>query len=373
MKRTGHPKREDGYTMIFNELLEALMCADIPKRARRLIDVQMRFSFGCGPKSFTSLTKGEFASLADLDWSDTHRALGWLLEKRIFERDETEIKRYRLNKYYSEWLVRVGLRDRPEYGDRLARMVKSHLSPSCEAPDQSGETPDKPSGKAVEPSGESPDQPGKTPDSPSGETPDQEVDAALASGKTPDELPGESPDRSGKTPYRKVETPEASGETPDPPSGESPDSHLAKRQIGCADSPLETDGYAPVKKRLKKRLERKEDISNSYANQGPDDPVADPAMCPIPDGHPFFAPLIDDHAFWRTLASAYPEQVIPAQIRKMTAWLMANPKRKHKDYKRFIQAWLAREERKENAHGKHRTDSEESPAPFSDIPPELIA
>jgi len=58
MKRTGHPKREDGYTMIFNELLEALMCADIPKRARRLIDVQMRFSFGCGPKSFTSLTKG---------------------------------------------------------------------------------------------------------------------------------------------------------------------------------------------------------------------------------------------------------------------------------------------------------------------------
>ncbi len=361
MKRSGHPKREDGYTMIFNELLEALMCADIPKRARRLIDVQMRFSFGCGPKSFTSLTKGEFASMADLDWSDTHRALGGLLEKRIFERDKTNMKRYRLNKYYSEWLVRVGLRDRPGYSDRLARMVKSHLAPSCEAPDAPGETPDEPSGKSAEPSGESPDR---------------EVDAMPASGKTPDELPGESPDRSGDSPDPEVKTPDASGETPDPPSGESPDGHLAKRQIGCADSPLETNGYDPVKKRLKKRLERKEDISSSYANQDP----ADPAPSPVPDDNPFFAPLADDDAFWRALASAYPDQDIPAQIRRMTAWLMANPKRKHKDYKRFIQGWLAREERKENTHGseypdtrrRDRDDPEEEPPPFSDFPPELV-
>ena len=365
MKRTGHPKREDGYTMIFNELLEALMCADIPKRARRLIDVQMRFSFGCGPKSFTSLTKSEFASLADLDWSDTHRALGWLLEKRIFERDETDMKRYRLNKYYSDWLVRVGLRDRPGYGDRLARMVKSHLAPFCEAPDAPGETPDEPSGKPAEPSGE---------------TPDPEVDAMLASGKTPDELPGESPDRSGESPDPEVKTPDASGETPDPPSGETPDGHLAKRQTCCGDSSLETEGYNLVKKRLKKRLERKEDISSSYANQGSDDPVADPAPSPVPDGHPFFAPLADDHVFWKTLSSAYPDQDIPAQIRKMTAWLMANPKRRHKDYKRFIQAWLAREERKESTHGREypdprrrdRLDPEEEPPPFSDFPPELV-
>ena len=170
--------------------------------------------------------------------------------------------------------------------------------------------------------------------------------------------------------------PDESGETPDPPSGESPDGHLAKRQIGCADSPLETNGYDPVKKRLKKRLERKEDISSSYANQDP----ADPAPSPVPDDNPFFAPLADDDAFWRALASAYPDQDIPAQIRRMTAWLMANPKRKHKDYKRFIQGWLAREERKENTHGseypdtrrRDRDDPEEEPPPFSDFPPELV-
>jgi phage replication O-like protein O len=97
------------------------------------------------------------------------------------------------------------------------------------------------------------------------------------------------------------------------------------------------------------------------------------APSPVPDDHPFFAPLIDDHVFWNTLSSAYPDQDISAQVRKMTAWLMANPHRKHKDYKRFIQGWLAREERKENDHGKSRTDPKEIPAPFSDIPPELIA
>lgn len=94
---------------------------------------------------------------------------------------------------------------------------------------------------------------------------------------------------------------------------------------------------------------------------------------PVPDGHPFFAPLVGDQAFWNALAVAYPTQDIPAQVRKMTAWLMANPKRRHRDYKRFIQAWLAREEREEKNHGKSRTDARENPAPFSDIPPELIA
>ena len=97
------------------------------------------------------------------------------------------------------------------------------------------------------------------------------------------------------------------------------------------------------------------------------------APSPVPDNHPFFASLTEDHAFWGALAAAYPHQDIPAQVRKMTAWLMANPKRRPRDYKRFIQGWLAREERKENAHGKSRANPEEIPAPFSDIPPELIA
>ena len=101
---------------------------------------------------------------------------------------------------------------------------------------------------------------------------------------------------------------------------------------------------------------------------------------PVPVDHPFFGPLSADDAFWNALAAAYPGQDIAAQIRRMTAWLMANPKRRPKDYKRFIQGWLAREEREETVHGREypkksrsdREDPEEEPPPFSDFPPELV-
>ena len=97
--------------------------------------------------------------------------------------------------------------------------------------------------------------------------------------------------------------------------------------------------------------------------------------------HLFFAGLIHEETFWNTLLAAYPDQDIIVQLRKMTAWLIANPEKKRPNRKRFIQAWLAKEERKEKEHGKtspeqrrrDRDDSEEKPAPFSDIPPEPIA
>jgi len=317
MKRTGHPKREDGYTTIFNELLEALMCADIPKRARRLIDVQMRFSFGCGPKSFTALTTKDFAMLSSLDLSNARKAISWLVKNDIFEPDAWNHGRYRLNKFYHLWKVKVPLRDDPVYKEVLRKTVGRQVNLTYP---EKVKTTHKSSGALTD----------------IGQNDlNQEVETTYI-------------DRS-------------------------------KRPKICADSPSESDTCDLRKKVLKKNKESK-DIS-SYANQGFADPDTDPAPSPVPDGHPFFAHLADDHAFWRTLSSAYPDQDIAAQIRKMTAWLMANPKRKHKDYKRFIQGWLAREERKENAHGsgeypdtyrRDRNDPEEEPAPFSDFPPELV-
>ena len=305
MKRTGHPKREDGYTMIFNELLEALMCADIPKRARRLIDVQMRFSFGCGPKTFTSLTKSEYAALANLDWSDTHRALQWLLEKKIFEQDEKDMKRYRLNKYYRDWLVQVGLRDLPDFKNHLSRMVKKHLG---------------------------------------------------LSGKTPDPQPGKTPEAAASPIWRNTRR----------PSGETPDNDLAKRQTERDDSSLQSNGCGLLKKKKRKGKENKvyEEVYSYFFCRD---------LAGLLEGHPFFAGLKTDADFWNALAAAYPDQDIPMQINRMTAWLIANPNKRYKNYRRFIQGWLSRAERKENDYGKTRDDSAERPAPFSDIPPELIA
>jgi len=304
--------------MIFNELLEALMCADIPKRARRLIDVQMRFSFGCGPKSFTALTTKDFAMLSSLDLSNARKAISWLVKKDIFEPDAGNHGRYRLNKFYHLWKVKVPLRDDPFYKEILRKTVGRQVNLTY-----------------------------------------------------PEKV---------KTTYKSSGDLTTIGQIDLKKEVETAYIDRSKQPKTCADSLSESDTCVLLKKVLKKDKKRKEDISSSYANQDSADPVADPAIHPVPDDHPFFAPLAGDHAFWKTLSSAYPDQEIPAQIRKMTAWLMANPKRRHKDYKRFIQAWLAREERKENAHGreypdtrrKDRDDPGEEPAPFSDFPPELV-
>jgi hypothetical protein len=298
--------------MIFNELLEALMCADIPKRARRLVDVQMRFSFGCGPSTFTSLTKSEYAALANLDWSDAHRALQWLLEKRIFEQDERDMKRYRLNKYYRNWLVRVGLRDIPAFKDHLSKMVKKHLILSGVSPDQSGETPDP--------------------------------------------QPGKSPDEAGSPIWRNTRR----------PSGETPDDDLAKRQTERVSSSLQSNGCDLLKKKKRKGKENKdhEEVFTYFFCRD---------LADLLDGHPFFSALKTDADFWNALATAFPDQDISMQINRMTAWLIANPNKRYKNYKRFIQGWLSRAARKENEHGKNRDNSAERPVPFSDIPPELIA
>jgi len=297
------------------------MCADIPKRARRLIDVQMRFSFGCGPRSFTFLTTKDFAGLADLDWSNAHRAIIWLVEKGIFERNSDSPGRYRLNKLYHQWEVKVPLRDDPAYIEMVRKTVRRSV--------------------------DSTDEPVKTTDA------SVEMTDGVSAGST------------------------ASCQNDRGPSVETTGGDLSKRQMTCDDSPSDSKRCGLRKKRLKKGKEKRE-FDSRYADQDPAIPLAGPS--PVPDDHPFFAPLSGDDAFWNALSAAYPDQDIPAQIRRMTAWLMANPKRRPKDYKRFIQGWLAREERKETAHGKpyadtprrDRNDPEEEPAPFSDFPPELV-
>ena len=311
MKRTGHPKREDGYTMIFNELLEALMCADIPKRARRLIDVQMRFSFGCGPKTFTSLTTKDFAGLSDLDWSNAYRAITWLVEKNIFEKDPEKSGRYRLNKLYHQWEVKVPLRDNPAYNEMLKKTVRRSVYLT-----------------------------------------DEPV-------KTTDDLPADLTNICRNDRCLSVKT---------------TDGHLSKRQTKCGDSSLQSDGWGLLKKKKRKGKENKdyEEVSSYFFCHD---------LTTLLEGHPFFAGLKMDADFWNALAAAYPDQDLPMQINRMIAWLIANPNKRYRNYKRFIQGWLSRAERKENDHGKavpeqrrgDRDDSQERPAPFSDIPPELIA
>lgn len=312
MRRTGHPKREDGYTMIFNELLEALMCADIPKRARRLIDVQMRFSFGCGPQTFTSLTTKDFAMLSSLDLSNTRKAISWLVKNDIFETDARIRGRYRLNKFYHLWKVRVPLRDNPAYKDLLWKAVARQVN-------------------------------------------------FIHS----DEV---------KTTYKSSGNLTVIGQNDLKKEVETTQINRSKQPKILADSPSESSTYGPLKKIERKYKENNEEVYSYFFITSRD-------LATQLASHPFFSGLKNEADFWKALAAAYPDQDIPLQLNRMTAWLVANPGRRYKNYKRFIQGWLARAERKENGYGKtapgqrrgDQDDPQERPAPFSDIPPELIA
>jgi hypothetical protein len=152
------------------------------------------------------------------------------------------------------------------------------------------------------------------------------------------------------------------------------DGDLSKRQAKRGDSSLQSGGCDLLKKKKRKGKENKdhEEVSSYFFCRD---------LADLLESHPFFSGLKMDADFWNALATAYPDQDIPMQINRMTAWLIANPNKRYKNYKRFIQGWLSRAERKENNHGKtapeqrrgDRDDSQERPAPFSDIPPELIA
>ena len=56
---------------------------------------------------------------------------------------------------------------------------------------------------------------------------------------------------------------------------------------------------------------------------------------------------------------AYPGVNVPAEYRKMSAWLSANPQKRPRNYPRFINNWLAREQDRVAIHGSKR-----APEPF---------
>ena len=53
-----------------------------------------------------------------------------------------------------------------------------------------------------------------------------------------------------------------------------------------------------------------------------------------------FEILLKDNLFMKKLPKLYPNVPIEKEIRKMKAWIMANPNRLKKNWKRFMVNWL---------------------------------
>jgi len=68
-----------------------------------------------------------------------------------------------------------------------------------------------------------------------------------------------------------------------------------------------------------------------------------------------------DKAIWK---KAYPACDIELELNKMAAWLIANPKNKKSNYKRFISNWLSRTQDRGGTNAKAGKEKEETPEEY---------
>jgi len=320
-KREGNPQTEDGFIRVSNELWDAWMCSRFNAREERMIKVIIRFSYGMN-RTFAYLSKSDLACFMNDHLPNVDKVMKSLQARGVVKVDATaprEPLRLSLNKRYREWRVDQTLKKDRDFFNKVVKRMFGDVN----IPGRKGYQFDNSTYQS---------------------------------------------DHSG---YQ-VDNQEIINSITNKLSDQSQTGYQNNNLMPDQASDIVDEKPAGIhKKTIKKTLA---DINSSTLSLGTTSPS------PVPDDHPFFSPLAEDHVFWSALAAAYPGQDIAAEIRKMTAWLVANPQRKHKDYKRFIQAWLAREERKEHPHGKesterHRSDRvnpEEEPPPFSDFPPERV-
>jgi len=99
------PQLENGYTMIANEILDALCKFRIPGEQRQCLDFVLRKTYGF-KKSEDQISNGQFCVATGLTKGNVSRAIKWLSEKQlVIKNDNTKIPTYRFNKNYSEWLL----------------------------------------------------------------------------------------------------------------------------------------------------------------------------------------------------------------------------------------------------------------------------
>ena len=104
------PQRENGYTAIANEIMEALIKYPIPGTQMQCLLLILRKTYGYNKKT-DAISLSQFEDFTKLDRRHIHRAIGELQKKNIIKvqkrsaKDGTKItSTYRLNKIYTSWV-----------------------------------------------------------------------------------------------------------------------------------------------------------------------------------------------------------------------------------------------------------------------------
>jgi phage replication O-like protein O len=98
------PQKENGYTAIANEIIEALARTRIPGEARQVLDVILRRTYGWQKKEAV-ITRKHFITATGLKGPNVTRGVRKLLEMNLIciKSDTQKAVSYRLNKDYESW------------------------------------------------------------------------------------------------------------------------------------------------------------------------------------------------------------------------------------------------------------------------------
>lgn len=110
----------DKFTRISNELYEAIMQTDFSKRQRKILDLVIRMSYGCG-KKWALLRPSDF-QVVGVYKGDVRTELTYLATAKVLVVDGERIA---LNKDYDQWRVSLVKTGTP---DRFQEILKRNLS-----------------------------------------------------------------------------------------------------------------------------------------------------------------------------------------------------------------------------------------------------
>ena len=94
-----NPQKENGYTAIANEIMEALAHYRIPGEQRQVLDVIIRKTYGFNKKA-DMISNSQFVRATGLKKQTVHRAIKGLILKNVIKKDDRYIPTYQFNKNY---------------------------------------------------------------------------------------------------------------------------------------------------------------------------------------------------------------------------------------------------------------------------------
>jgi phage replication O-like protein O len=100
------PQKENGYTPIANEIMDALCKYRIPGECRQVLDCIFRMTYGFSRKE-VEISNNQISVITGLKRQNVIRSIQWLESKLILSRiksDSTKTKILKFNKNYTEWI-----------------------------------------------------------------------------------------------------------------------------------------------------------------------------------------------------------------------------------------------------------------------------